>query len=72
MKGNFRANVLWPLDKMVQKWIVDQSTALDFKVSHAVNYFYETEFETWVGYGPAGKYAKLEFLYIVASVLKSW
>ena len=32
MKGNFDANVLWPLDKMVQNWIVDRSTARDFTV----------------------------------------
>ena len=29
MKGNFDAYVLWPLDKMVQNLIVDQSTACD-------------------------------------------
>ena len=28
MKGNFDAYVLWPLDKMVQNWRVDRSTAL--------------------------------------------
>ena len=32
MKGNFDAYVLWPLDKMVQNWIVDRSTAGDFTV----------------------------------------
>jgi hypothetical protein len=32
MKGNFDAYVLWPLDKMVQNWIVDRSTARDFTV----------------------------------------
>ena len=32
MKGNFDAYVLWPLDKMVQNWIVDRSTACDFTV----------------------------------------
>ena len=30
MKENFDSYVLWPLDKMVQNWIVDQSTARDF------------------------------------------
>ena len=32
MKGNFDAYVLWLLDKMVQNWIVDRSTARDFTV----------------------------------------
>ena len=32
MKGNFKAYVLWPMDKMVQNWIVDQSTARDFTI----------------------------------------
>ena len=32
MKGNFEGYVLWPLDKMVQNWIVDRSTACDFTV----------------------------------------
>ena len=32
MKGNFDAYVLWTLDKMVQNWIVDQSTARNFTV----------------------------------------
>ena len=32
MKGNFDAYVLWPLDKMVQNWIVDRSTARNFLV----------------------------------------
>ena len=32
MKGNFDAYVLWPLDKMVQNWIVDRSTARNFSV----------------------------------------
>ena len=32
MKENFDAYVLWPLDKMVQNWIVDRSTARDFTV----------------------------------------
>ena len=32
MKEKFDAYVLWPLDKMVQNWIVDQSTARDFTV----------------------------------------
>ena len=36
MKGNFDAYVLWPLDKMVQNWIVDWSTARDFMVSEIV------------------------------------
>ena len=33
MKGKFDAFVLWPLAKIVQNWIVDRSTARDFKVS---------------------------------------
>ena len=33
MKGNFDAYVLWPLDKMVQNWIVYRSTARDFTVT---------------------------------------
>ena len=36
MKGNFDAYVLWTLDKMVQNWIVDPSTARDF-TEFAVN-----------------------------------
>ena len=32
MKGNFDDYVLWPLDKMVQNWIVDLSTARNFTV----------------------------------------
>ena len=32
MKGNFDAYVLRPLDKMVQNWIVDRSTACNFTV----------------------------------------
>ena len=32
MKGNFDAYVLWPLNKMVQNWIVDWSTAHNFTV----------------------------------------
>ena len=30
MKGNFDAYVLWPLDKMVQNWIVDLSIPRNF------------------------------------------
>ena len=36
MKGNFDDYVLWTLDKMVQNWIVDPSTARDF-TEFAVN-----------------------------------
>ena len=32
MKGFFDAYALWPLDKMDQNWIVDQSTARNFTV----------------------------------------
>ena len=32
MKGKFNAYVLWPLDKMVQNWIIDRSTAWNFTV----------------------------------------
>ena len=32
MKGKFDAYVLWPLDKRVRNWIVDQCTAPDFTV----------------------------------------
>ena len=32
MKGNFDAYVMWPLDKMVQNWVVDRSTAREFTV----------------------------------------
>ena len=32
MKRNFDAYVLWPLDKLVQNWIVDKSTARNFTV----------------------------------------
>ena len=36
MKGNFDVYVLWPLDKMVQNWIVDWSTARDFTVNEQI------------------------------------
>ena len=32
MKGKYDAYVLWPLDKKVQNWIVDRSTACNFTV----------------------------------------
>ena len=32
MKGKFDAYVLWPYAKSVQNWIVDRSTARNFKV----------------------------------------
>ena len=35
MKGNIDAYVLWPLNKMVQNWIVDWSTVRDFTVVNA-------------------------------------
>ena len=34
MKGKFDANVLWPLAKKFQNWIVDLSIAHDFMVSY--------------------------------------
>ena len=36
MKGKFDAYVLWPLDKMVQNWIVVRSTARNFTVDYCV------------------------------------
>ena len=33
MKGKFDANVLWPLAKRVQNWIVNRSTARNFTLS---------------------------------------
>ena len=35
MKGNFDAYALWPLDKTIQNWIVDRSTARNFTVYNA-------------------------------------
>ena len=45
MKGKFNANVLWPLAKKFQNWIVDQSTAHDFTV---VNIYVKSRVEARV------------------------
>ena len=37
MKGKFDAYVLWPLDKKVQNWLLDRSTARDFTIFANVN-----------------------------------
>ena len=41
MKGNFDAYVLWPLSKILQNGIVDQSTASKFTVIINFKYFIE-------------------------------
>ena len=38
MEGIFDGYVLWPLDKKVQNWIVDRSTAHEFKIIQADSY----------------------------------